>query len=609
MYGVFSQEARRRARVCFISSALSLVLVACGGGGGSSSTGTDGGGGNQTPNSAPVVSVPNLDQSAIVGQAFSYDATQSGQTFSDPDGDALTYSVTIAPANIGLNSNGGTITGSPDTAVEAIATITARDTMGATASDSFFIFIQSNQDVKSLSGSAGLRFVAGQSITFDPASWSDYFEDPSGNGLDLGITLDTAIPGLAVVNGRLEGIASAAGVFSGVIIAANNTGADASLPIRIVVIRGTTTGAPDLPATAIDYVALAEDDLPLHFLQPANGGNSIAARDNTPNNNPLTNAGATLGRVLFYDTRLSVNNTVSCASCHVQAFSFGEPTRFSRGFDGQLTDRNAPHLANLRFYDRGNMFWDERAASLEEQALGPIVSPVEMGNTLENMVAAVESQSFYPPLFAEAFGDDAVTSERIARALAQFQRAMVSAQSRFDTARIGDNPNANTPDFTGRFTQQELHGMALFMPVDDAVLAQAGLGPVQSMGCNQCHQTDAQVLNRPPQNIGLDPVVNGEGATGNDDFKVPSLRNIALTAPFMHDGRFETLEEVVEFYATGINDNGETSNLLRQGNNAGAPIQRFNLDEDEIAALVAFLHTLTDEDFLTEDAFSDPFED
>lgn len=608
MYGFSLHGARKRAGVSFISSAICLLLAACGGGGGGGSTDT-GGGGNQVPNSAPVVSVPNLDQAATVGQAFSYDATQSGQTFSDPDGDTLTYTVEIAPADIGLDGNGGTITGTPTTVVEAIATITARDPMGTTASDSFSIFIQSNQGVKALSGPAGLRFVAGQSVTFDPASWSNYFEDPSGNGLDIEITLDTAIPGLAVSSGRLEGIANAAGVFSGVITASNGAGADASVPIRIVIIRGTTIGAPDLPATPIDYIALAEDDLPLHFLQPANGGNSIAARDNTPNDNPLTNAGAALGRVLFYDTRLSVNNTVSCASCHVQAFSFGEPTTFSRGFSGQLTDRNAPHLANVRFYDRGNMFWDERAASLEEQALGPIVSPVEMGNTLSNMVAAVEAQGFYPPLFEAAFGDNSVTSERIARALAQFQRAMVSAQSSFDSARIGDNLNADTPDFAGRFTQQELHGMALFMPVDDAVLAQAGLGPVQSMGCNQCHQTDAQVLNRPPQNIGLDPTVIGEGATGNDDFKVPSLRNIVLTAPFMHDGRFDTLEEVVEFYATGINDNGETSNLLRQGNNAGAPIQRFNLDDDEIAALVSFLHSLTDESFVTEAAFSDPFED
>ncbi|WP_300532103.1 cytochrome c peroxidase [Maricaulis sp.] len=592
----------------FVSSAMCLLLAACGGGGGDSSSGTTGGG-SQVANAAPIVSVANLDQSARVGEAFTYDATQSGQTFSDPDGDALTYSIAITPANIGLDANGGTISGTPDTVVEAIVTITARDPMGATASDSFSIFIQANQDVKALSGQVGLRFVTGQSITFDPASWSDYFEDPSGNRLEFEITLDTTIPGLAVVNDRLEGIASSAGVFSGVITASNGAGSDAVLPIRIVIIRGTTIGAPVLPATPVDYVALAEEDLPLHFLQPVNGGNSIAARDNTPNNNPLTNAGATLGRVLFYDTRLSVNNTVSCASCHVQAFSFGEPSRFSRGFDGQLTPVNAPHLANVRFYDRGNMFWDERAASLEEQALGPIVSPVEMGNTLENVVAAVEAQSFYPPLFTAAFGDDTVTSDRIARALAQFQRAMVSAGSSFDTARIGDDPNADTPDFAGRFTQQELHGMALFMPIDDALLAQAGLGPVQSMGCNQCHQTDAHVLNRPPQNIGLDPTVSGGGATGDDDFKVPSLRNIALTAPFMHDGRFETLEEVVEFYATGVNDNGETSNLLRQGNNAGAPIQRFNLDDDEIAALVAFLHTLTDESFVTEDAFSDPFDE
>lgn len=597
----------------FLSMCLaSLSLVACGGGGGTATTPPADPGGEMA-NSPPVVAMANLDQQAWVGEAFSHDASQGGATFSDPEGDALTYSIALNPGQSGLAASGATISGTPTDALNVTATITATDPAGGSASDTFTIFIGERADVTARSGLAGLRFFIGQPINFSAADWAGQFEDPSGNGISCTISLDAPIPGLTADGDTLTGSPTEAGTFSATITASNGEGEDAVLPIRIAILRSTTTGAPVLPAQAFDYVGYAEADTPLHFRQPAQGGNSIAAADNTPVDNPLTNEGATLGRVLFYDTRLSVNNTIACASCHVQGFGFGEPSQFSRGFDGQFTDRNAPQLTNVRFYHRGNMFWDERAASLEEQALGPIQSPVEMGNTLANLVATVEAQSFYPPLFEDAFGDDTVSAERIGRALAQFQRAMVSYQSDFDTAVIGNNPNANTPDFAGLLTPQQLHGMALFQPVDDAILAEAGLDPIQSMGCNQCHQGRAQILSVAPdgdvgpQNIGLDPSIAGEGATGIDDFKVPSLRNAGLTAPYMHDGRFLTLEEVVEFYATGVEENGETSRFLRQGNNENAPIVRRNLSDEDVAALVAFLKALDDEVVLEAEMFSDPF--
>lgn len=616
MRGVEDRQSNRswvKTGSCMLAA---LVLGACGGGGGGgdATTANAGNNGNNAPptNAAPTVAQANLDQAAIVGTAFTYDAAQGGQTFSDPDGDTLSYAVTLTPENSGLDANGAQISGTPTAALNVTAQITATDPSGAAASDSFHIIIQDPADVIAKSGPSGLRFFVGQPVNFDAASWADFFEDPSGQGTTFSIALDTAITGLSVNGASLSGTATEAAVVTGSITARNGRGSDAVVPIRVAVLRATTTGAPDLGN--FDYVAFAETDVPLHFRNQNDGPNGIAAADNTPGNNPLTNAGARLGRALFYDTRLSVNNTVSCSSCHVQAFGFGEPSQFSRGFNGQITDRNAPQLSNVRFYHNGNMFWDERASSLEEQALGPIQSPVEMGNTLANMEATVAAQSFYPPLFQEAFGDPAVTSERIVLALSQFQRAIVSYQSRFDEAVIGDNPNANTPDFAGRLTQQELHGMALFQNVNDNILNQAGLPDIQSMGCNQCHQGNAQILsvapngNVGPQNIGLDTTVAGEGATGDDDFKVPSLRNVAVTAPFMHDGRFETLEEVIIFYAREVNENGETSRFLRQGNNNGAPIQRHDIDDEDIAALVAFLQSLTDETLLTEDAFSDPFD-
>src|SRR5439155_5837366 len=171
-----------------------------------------------------------------------------------------------------------------------------------------------------------------------------------------------------------------------------------------------------LPTTPDRYTDL---DLPAHFKTPA------ARRfDNTPFDNPVTDAGATLGRVLFYDTRLSANNTTACASCHQQSRAFVDRERFSKGFEGKLTDRNAMSLVNLRYYPRGRFLWDERARSLEEQVLMPIQSKVEMGQDLTRLTEVLAGDAHYPELFRKAFGDRQVTRQRVARALAQFLRAL-----------------------------------------------------------------------------------------------------------------------------------------------------------------------------------------
>jgi cytochrome c peroxidase len=182
--------------------------------------------------------------------------------------------------------------------------------------------------------------------------------------------------------------------------------------------KPSTARSLRLPETPYRYADL---DLPAHF-------NTRAARqfDNTPRDNPVTDAGATLGRVLFYDTRLSANNTVACGSCHHQSHAFVDPQRFSKGFEGRLTDRNALSLVNLRYYPRGRFFWDERARSLEEQTLMPIQSKTEMGQDLTKLVQTLGKDAHYPELFRKAFGDPEVTRERMARALAQFLRSLVS---------------------------------------------------------------------------------------------------------------------------------------------------------------------------------------
>jgi RNA polymerase sigma factor (sigma-70 family) len=201
-------------------------------------------------------------------------------------------------------------------------------------------------------------------------------------------------------------------------------GADQRDPKEKTSPKPSTERTLRLPDSPYHY---AEIELPAHFKTP------VARRfENTPADNPVTDDGATLGRVLFYDTRLSANNTVSCGSCHVQKHAFVDPNRFSKGFEGKRTDRHAMSLVNLRYSVRGRFFWDERAGSLEEALLVPIQSNVEMGQDLSRLTEALAKDEHYPELFKKAFGDGKITPERLAKALAQFLRSMVSCQSKYD---------------------------------------------------------------------------------------------------------------------------------------------------------------------------------
>jgi cytochrome c peroxidase len=332
---------------------------------------------------------------------------------------------------------------------------------------------------------------------------------------------------------------------------------------------------PALPSEPLGYVAYANDDLPAHFKL-----GDVAARDNTPADNLTTDAGATLGRVLFYDKRLSHDNSLACASCHNQANGFSDPDQVSEGIDGQLGTRHAMGLANTKYYTTGAMFWDERAESLEAQALMPIENPIEMGSTLAEVVGKLSQTTFYPELFEAAFGTPEINPERIGKAIAQFERAMVSYQAKYDTAFA---PGSTTPQFEQVFTADELAGEQIFH----------GAGR-----CDGCHTTEAHV-GELVSNIGLDLVSEDEGV-GEGRFKTPSLRNASVRTHFMHDGRFSTLKEVVDFYNTGVQDGESLDESLRN------PLQ-LGLSEQQVLQLVAFLETLTDETFLTSELFSDPF--
>lgn len=350
----------------------------------------------------------------------------------------------------------------------------------------------------------------------------------------------------------------------------------------------------NLPETPYDYTP---SELPAHFAQA-----NVLAADNTPMTNPVTDDGATLGRVLFYDKNLSANRSISCANCHQQAIGFGDSKTLSEGFEGGLTGRHSMGLSNARFYVNGAFFWDERASTLEEQVLMPVQDPIEMGLSLDSLLARVEHQPYYAPLFEKAFGSEDITELRIRQALAQFVRSIMSYQAPYDQGRAQVNAPA---DPFPNFTAQENQGKALFFGVPPG----PG-GPPVPGACVTCHGTEAFTAPG-PRNNGLDAMTTDAGvggANGNPAqvglFKVPSLRNLSGRGPYMHDGRFATLAQVIDHYSTGVQDHPNLSPQLRGPN--GDPVAP-NFTPAQKAALVAFLQTLDDASLANDVKFGDPF--
>lgn len=370
----------------------------------------------------------------------------------------------------------------------------------------------------------------------------------------------------------------------------------------------------NLPDTYFNYANIA---LPSYYtaseFPPQFQFQAVTAYDNTPADNPITDAGATLGRVLFYDKKLSGNGTVACASCHQAEHGFSDANTLSQGFEGGLTRRHSMSIVNARFYAGGKFFWDERANTLEDQVLMPFQDDVEMGLTLQELVNITSSQDYYPQLFQDAFGDQTITSDKISKALAQFIRSLVSVTSKYDVARSEvSSPMANFPSFT----DQENQGKTLFY-------APRTLTNGVSGNCVGCHQTEAFIGPFPNTNFPLTTFATSNGldatsttdlgvseATGNTNdtgkFKFPSLKNIGVRPPYMHDGRFATLMEVVEHYSSGIQNH---QNLITPLVNDAGEVGQFNFNQEEKNALVAFLNTLTDNDMLTDEKYSNPFID
>lgn len=302
-----------------------------------------------------------------------------------------------------------------------------------------------------------------------------------------------------------------------------------------------------------------------------------------PDNNPLTVEGVALGRKLFYEKMLSDNMTMSCATCHKQENAFNDPRPFSEGTNGAFGDRNAMAIINLAWNTA--FFWDGRRATLEEQAHDPVTNPIEMANTWPEVVKRLQNNNTYPDLFYKAFGTKTIDSNLVVKAIAQFERTLVSYNSRFDKYFHKGDSTA--------LTQQEKNGLAIFK----------GKGM-----CNNCHLMNTQLSDNVFRNNGLDVNPKDAGlmkftglSSDRGKFKVPTLRNIAKTAPYMHDSRFATLEEVVEFYSEKVQQS--SPNIDEHMPDYGSGLK---LTKQDKADLVAFLHTLTDQDFLTNPAFSEP---
>lgn len=320
----------------------------------------------------------------------------------------------------------------------------------------------------------------------------------------------------------------------------------------------------------------------------------------TTSMNPRINDKAMLGRVLFYDGHLSLNNAISCGSCHKQVAGFADNVRFSTGFEGKLTGRNSQAIVNIGsadtvmtfdFVNNVNtlLFWDARETNVKHLVGRPITNHVEMGmDDMEKLPAKLSLLPFYADLFTKAYGDNNITADRISESIAAFLMSIKSNQTRFDKYLAGDITALNA---------LEQRGFALFR---------------NTYNCESCHQTVTNAYTSTGVvDIGLDEDYTdiGNGAvTGNKFtegmFTVPSLRNVALTGPYMHDGRFKTLDEVIDHYSKGIKNSVNLDARLRGTDNKAHPM---NITPEDKSALVAFLNTMTDYQMISDPKFANPF--
>ncbi len=323
---------------------------------------------------------------------------------------------------------------------------------------------------------------------------------------------------------------------------------------------------------------VSQDNKPL-FEVPANFGEPVYDLSK----NPVSEAGFQLGRKLFYDGRLSRDGTISCAECHSQAYAFTHHGHIvSHGIDDRIGVRNAPPVQNTAWMK--SFFWDGGVFDLDLFSIAPITNPVEMDETMGNVLAKVKADPEYRKMFKEAYGTEEVTTERFLKALSQFMNALVSSNSKYDKYM------RNEPG--GTLSADEQAGLRVF-----------------EQKCSTCHAgpllSDESFRNTGLQPFRVDPDLGRAHVTGVEEdkfkFKVPSLRNIGYTAPYMHDGRFMTLEEILDHYSDGMVDMATLDPLFKQNGKLG-----LSLSSTEKRQLIAFLKTLNDEEFVKDPRFAAP---
>ncbi len=315
-----------------------------------------------------------------------------------------------------------------------------------------------------------------------------------------------------------------------------------------------------------------------------------------PADNPMTVEGVELGRFLFYEKRLSGDNTQSCASCHLPSASFSDPNQYSTGIDGIQGTRHSMALVNLGWEDF--FFWDGRKTTLETQILEPVPNPVEMHQSWKRTVEKLNADVNYRNRFFKAFGEEGIDSTKATKAIAQFIRTLISGESKFDVMYKYENNlslNSSEQAILQTVDVEEWAGYDLFKSLNGA-------------DCFHCHNGPLMRVKKFSNNGLMPNSFDDKGRAGvtnnpedNYKFKVPTLRNIALTAPYMHDGRFATLDEVIEHYSSGIHMSPTIDPLIEFGSQGGV-----QLDAQEKYLLKKFLLTLTDQKFVLNPNFQDP---
>jgi cytochrome c peroxidase len=313
-----------------------------------------------------------------------------------------------------------------------------------------------------------------------------------------------------------------------------------------------------------------------------------------PADNVMTVEGVKLGRMLFYETMLSKDDSQSCASCHRQEHAFSDTTRFSIGVEELPGKRQAMAVFNMA-WNNNEFFWDGRAHLLRDQAILPIQDELEMNETLDNVLDKLGDTKVYTDQFTRVYGDDEITVDKMAKAMEQFMLSIVSYDSKFDQWKAGQT----------ELSESEERGRLLFITEYSPAFPQ-----FSGADCAHCHG-GANFENDLYMNNGLDDEADfidfgREAATENPmdraRFKVPSLRNIELTAPYMHDGRFNTLEQVINHYNEGIHPSSTLDLALLATTETG-----LQLDDQDKEDLINFLKTLTDQSFINDERYSDPF--